>query len=107
VVTVVKNIDQVGIKRMNVIEAGEISNHLAHTLADVLLGELDLAHIKAANSLDTVLRMYNCWSFSLCSCKDDIYEISRSRYGLDVFEVIHDHVFEYYLNIFNGYTVDE
>lgn len=62
---VVKNIHQISVKRMNVVELWEFLNNLAQTIVKALLGEFYFASVESTNSRDFIILVNYGRSFAL------------------------------------------
>lgn len=91
-VAIVKDIDQISVKRMQIIKSGEIVDDLGELLLTCLLREFDLAHVEGPDTRNSICGMDNGRSFSLCTRQHNINEIRCGRDLLDLFEVVNDHV---------------
>jgi hypothetical protein len=87
-VSVVQNVDQVGIKGVNVVEKGKVRDYLGEAIMVILLGELDFAHVEPTDSADLVVSVYLRWGFALCLGKSYINESLPIRDGLHLLEIV-------------------
>ena len=102
VILVVKHVDQVAVKWVDVIQLWKLLNDLSQFFIDSFLGKLHLSHIKSSYSPDLVAGVHNSRSFSHCFRKHDIHHVLSWQNDVDSFEiVIHDLIFNQLIIFFN------
>mmetsp|Transcript_2363 Transcript_2363/g.4806 ORF Transcript_2363/g.4806 Transcript_2363/m.4806 type:complete len:206 (-) Transcript_2363:19-636(-) len=91
VVLVVQNIEQVCVKRMNIVDTGELVEDCGELLVPVLLRILHLAHVKLTDARYRISLMHHRRRFPLCFREDDIDKVLRSGHHPNLLEVIVNH----------------
>jgi hypothetical protein len=91
VITVIKDVFEVGIERVNIINPREFSEYLAELLVVRGLAELDLAHVEVSNARDLETRVDNCRSLPVCLGQRNVDEFLGIWHCLKLFELVHIH----------------
>lgn len=76
----VEHVDQVSVERVDVLQAGESLEHMRELLVEVLLRELDLAHVEAADAGDGISLVHDSRGLALGLAQDDVDEVLRLRH---------------------------
>lgn len=66
VILVIQDVHQVSVKRMNVLQLGEVREQLAHAVMEVLLSELHFAHVELSDTGYLVVPVNDSGGLSLC-----------------------------------------
>ncbi|RNA16496.1 hypothetical protein BpHYR1_026922 [Brachionus plicatilis] len=80
-VFVIKNIHQIGIERMHLVQFWKISQYLCQFIMVVLLCIFYLTGVKLSNPTDCILFVYDCWCFSLGLGQNYIYKVLGRWYS--------------------------
>mmetsp|Transcript_2002 Transcript_2002/g.3196 ORF Transcript_2002/g.3196 Transcript_2002/m.3196 type:complete len:276 (-) Transcript_2002:112-939(-) len=91
VIPVVQRVAQISIERMDIIEAGEISQNGRQSLRNCLLCEFDLSHVEGPDPRNLVSRMNDCWSAALRPHQNNVNQFRCSRHRAHFLEVVDWH----------------
>ena len=94
VVAVVQHIDQVRVERVDIVEPREVGEDLSELLAVGRVRELNLAHVELADAHNVVAGVHHRRCLALRLREHHIDEVGCGGHGLDLLEVVHDHVEE-------------
>ena len=88
---VVEDVDQVGVKGVEVVQLGKLCQDEGKLLAEVTLGELDLPHVETPDPGDLVMPVDNCGGLPLGLGQHDVREVLAGGHHAYLLEVVVRH----------------
>ena len=91
-VFVVKNMEEVTVEGVNVIQSGELIDDCRELFMEVLLGVFYLSHVELTKARDCIALVHNSWSLTLCAGEDNVNEVFTRGHNSNLLEVVLHHL---------------
>ena len=93
VILVVEDVHEVGIKRVDVVQLGELGHHRGELVVERLLREFHLLRVKLTNAGDLEVPVDDCRRLALSLGQDDVHEVLGRRDDRDLLKIVMTHGF--------------
>jgi hypothetical protein len=88
VISVVKDVHEIGIEGVNIVQSGKLIHNLLEFFAGGLLSELHLSHVKLPNTNDVEVGVDHSRRLSHGTGEDRVDQVIRGKDGLNRFPVV-------------------